>query len=98
MVNKLSKPVIAGAVIGIFGLAVYGVSNTVSAYFDNQQTNISGDSGSSVSTVSFNGSTTPGETFCSPYGCAACGGCTSLQYQQSVEELPSADSSDLIIY
>ena len=97
MFNKIKKTLLVSSVIGIVGLAFYGVSNTINAFKDNQELNSSGDASLSINTTAYNGDDENGNTFCSPYGCSACDGCTSLVYQENIDDLTTNNNQDLII-
>jgi hypothetical protein len=74
------------AALGILGFAAHGITNTVKAADDLSAQNAAGQ------TVLINQTDgiSPDGAFCPPGGCAACAGCVSLQYQQSVVTLPSS--------
>jgi hypothetical protein len=82
------------AALGILGFSVYGIANTVKAANDVSALNAAGQA---AVTAQVQGSLTPDGPFCNPYGCAACAGCVSLQYQQKVETAPSA-SLETVLY
>jgi len=86
--KKWKKAVYLTSAIGIIGLSTYGIQKTVSAYSEfNQHQTVEYSFTSDTSSDKIN--LVPG-TVCSPYGCAGCSGCVSLQYQQSVEVLPGS--------
>ena len=89
--NKLAKwkkAVYLTSAIGIIGLSTYGIQKTVSAYSElNQHQTVEYSLTSDL--PSDKAGLGPG-TVCSPYGCAGCSGCVSVQYQQSVEVLPDS--------
>jgi hypothetical protein len=85
--NRGQKALYSLAALGILGFSVYGIANTVKAANDISSFNAAEQA---AVTAQAQGSLTPGGTFCNPYGCAACAGCVSLQYQQKVETAPSA--------
>ncbi len=78
--NKLFAVFILGAA----ALAVYGVSNVVSAFNDTQiaQSSLAGVSDNTLLSKGYE----PGSPYCNPAGCAACRGCAGLQYSQNVDE------------
>jgi len=91
---KGPKAIYALTALGILGLAAYGITNTIraadsfSAASPSEQPSIA---------IQAQGSLTPDGSFCNPYGCAACSGCVKLQYQQTVETLPSS-SAEISLY
>jgi len=87
---KGNKPLLAIAALGVLGISTYGIYNTLNAFSD-LSTAPSGNQETAVTTSAYDGGKSDG-TFCSPYGCAGCSGCVSLQYQQNVEAVPSLNS------
>jgi hypothetical protein len=75
--------------LGAAGFAVYGVINTAKAV---DEAAVPGSAAQTVISADAQGNLTPDGSFCNPYGCAGCSGCVQLQYQQTVEMLPSASS------
>jgi hypothetical protein len=81
--TKMNRSVLAVAALGVAGFSGFGVFNTVNAYNDaGKSLPADNDYINTTDKSSLN----PDGTFCNPYGCAGCGGCVSLQYQQNVEE------------
>jgi hypothetical protein len=87
--TKGQKAIYSLAALGILGFSAYGITNTVKAANDVSVLNTAEQA---AITTQAQGSLTPEGSFCNPYGCAACSGCVSLQYQQSVETSPAASA------
>jgi hypothetical protein len=91
---KGQKAMVWLAALGILGFSAYGITSTVKAA---EQANVQNAAEQTILATQAQGSLTPGGTICNPYGCAACAGCINLQYQQTVETLPSA-STETFLY
>jgi hypothetical protein len=79
--------------LGIIGLFGYGVGHTITSFGDIQQSQSGGILVSNISTAK--DGLNPVSPICNPLGCAACGGCVTLQYGQNVTSVP--DSSVQIV-
>jgi hypothetical protein len=71
-------------VIGAAALSLFGISNIVSAYNDTQssQTTANVVINEALPASGFD----PGSPLCNPAGCAACKGCTSSGFSQTVDD------------
>jgi hypothetical protein len=85
---KWKKALPLAVAAGIMCLSAYGIYHTVNAYTDITQSQAPDDS--STLQVSPENNLIPGGTVCNPLGCAACGGCTTLLYQENIETLPDS--------
>jgi hypothetical protein len=84
--NKLPKwknALYISSAIVIIGLAANGIFRTADA------ANAAAENTVIINTSSMT-SDPSADNGCSPYGCAGCTGCTTLQYQQNSEVVPSS--------
>jgi len=82
-INARNKKIFAGLVIGAVALAFYGMGNIVSAFNNVQPPQLSVVAAENTQLAQDYSSGNPN---CNPAGCAACSGCTSLQFTQYVNE------------
>ncbi|MDD5039199.1 MAG: hypothetical protein PHN78_07810 [Dehalococcoidales bacterium] len=97
MLTKWKKAVYLASTVGIISLATYGIYHTADAYNDFTQSQTADCTLTSGSSSDKSG-LVPGGTLCSPFGCAGCPGCVSLQYQQNIDALPSTTTQVEQIY
>jgi hypothetical protein len=89
VIKKWGKTISLAVAVGIVCLSAYGIYHTVNAYSDiTQAQTLDNSSNLQVSPVN---SVIPGGTVCNPLGCAACGGCAGLLYQENIQTLPDSD-------
>ena len=77
------------AAIGIMLFSVYGITNIIKAAGELPSDSVTDNTAIAAQTP---GSYNPNGSLCPAGGCAACAGCSSVQYQQNVETLPSASA------
>lgn len=82
---KDQKPWLLAAAAGVIIFSAFGVYHTASTYNDIQQSQAAGYASKTTFT---NAQSTSGG--CNPLGCAACGICTTLQYEQNEETAPTS--------
>jgi hypothetical protein len=85
---KWKKALPLAVAAGIVCFSAYGIYHTASAYTDITQSQAPDDS--STLQVSPENNLIQGGTVCNPLGCAACAGCTSLLYQETIEAQPDS--------
>jgi hypothetical protein len=83
---RWKKALSLAAAAGIIGLSAYGIFHTASAFSDIRQSQANNDI--IADTLADKDNPSPGGPFCNPLGCAACGGCVSLEYEQNIQSLP----------
>jgi hypothetical protein len=83
---KWKKVIYLASIIGVTGLLINGIYQTVNAYNDSSQLQ-SADYALIAGSSPDKSALVPGSV-CNPYGCAGCSGCVKLQYQQSIKVLP----------
>jgi hypothetical protein len=86
-VLKWKKALPLAVTAGIMCLSAYGIYHTVNVYSDITQSQTP-DNSQVMQTSSPDNNLVPVGTVCNPLGCAACGGCTTLLYQENIDTLP----------
>jgi hypothetical protein len=89
IIKKWQKSISVAMAVGIICLSAFGIYRTVNAYTNITQSQAPDDS--STLQVSPENNLIPGGTVCNPLGCAACGGCTNLLYQENIQTLQDSD-------
>jgi hypothetical protein len=89
IIKKWQKSISVAMAVGIVCFSAFGIYRTVNAYSDITQPAAPDDS--STLQVSPENNLIPGSAVCNPLGCAACGGCSGLLYQENIQTLPDSD-------